>query len=59
MLKENFELALKIAIRAREENETRSDPHFKSGFRAGLEEILKASQNGESIEIKELPTIMH
>ena len=52
--RENFETALKITIERLEERERMMLVRdFKSGLRAGLEEVLAASQRGEHIEVKD------
>lgn len=51
--KDNFELALAIAIQAREKFERETLQYtMDSGFVAGLKEILKASYDGEQVTIQ-------
>ena len=51
----NLESALSDAIRLARENEKKIGPQFKSAYRAGLEEVLKRSQDGETIVIDYSP----
>ena len=53
MLRDNFELAIKLAI-LYEEARNRQEKHtFESGFLQGLRDIKRAVERGEEIEIRE------
>lgn len=54
LLRANFECALQIAIRTQEEFERKKLKYtMDSAFVSGIKEILKASQAGEQIYIRE------
>ena len=53
MLKQNLEIALYLAIRSQQDFETKENGQdFESVFVAGLKEILKALQRGETINVQ-------
>lgn len=52
ILIQNLEAALADAIRCAREDEAKHGSHYKSAYRAGLEEVLKRSIDGEEIEIR-------